>query len=212
MGPTRFLKFTIQAGSHLQESNPRGWETKGEVLLLLIFFLGSFAMVTAIYQKKLLLYNEEIEQRRQTYLCFKETIDQYENLLNFMGKTNTAITGINAALLLKPTPELVQLKKVIQKSQQVKGNIIHLRAVKGFGCFGIQKLSLLNLFPLERKGTDFKRDLQGKILFKTKTQNFTLPSNSKFPFLFSLKGKVQFLPKLQVSQLKEVSHLKPENI
>lgn len=184
----------------------------GEVLLLLILFLGSFAMTTAIFQKKLLLYNEELQQREQTYLCLKKSFDSYQKLLQFIDKTNLAIKGINAAILLKPTPELFQLKKVIQKTQDIKANIAFLKAVKGLSCKGLQKIPILNVYPLQKKGIKIKRSFQGLALRKRNTKKFILPSKSSYPFLFTLTGKVSYEPQLKVTSLKEYLFFKPEKI
>jgi hypothetical protein len=200
--------------------NQLGWipklkilsEEKGDVLLLLILFLGAFSMSAIIFQKKILLFNEEIKQRKQTYSCFKKTFDHYEKLLIFLDKSNLAIQGINAAILIKPTPELFQLKKVIQKSQGVKAKISFLKVAKGNGCEGLQKLSMLKVFPLPHRGIKIKRSLSGLALRKDNVEKLVLPSKKKIPFLFTLTGKVQYKPRLNVFLLKETTFLKPERI
>ncbi|MCR9205686.1 MAG: hypothetical protein NXH75_13970, partial [Halobacteriovoraceae bacterium] len=182
------MSFSLQLGL-LRQIKKINSEESGEILLLLILFLGSFAMTTAIFHKKLLLYNEELKQREQTYLCLKKSFDSYQKLLQFIDKTNLAIKGINVAILLKPTPELFQLKKVIQKTQDIKGNIVFLKAIKGFGCKGLQKVPILNVYPLQKKGVKIKRNFQGLALKKRSTKKFILPSKRSYPFLFTLTGK-----------------------
>lgn len=201
MGTKNQIGYSIQ----LKEK-----EKAGEVFILFLLFLGGFALLTIIFQKKLLLYNEEIEQRVQTYLCFKKTFDSWANHVSFIEKTNLAIQAINAGIVLKPTPELFELKKIIQKAQDVKNKLKYLLFLKSSYCKGIQKVTLLKTFPLKGQGLKVLRSSFGLAKFKERPHSFVLPSKEKLPFIFTLRGKVNYRPTYHVHSLNELLHIKAE--
>lgn len=201
----------------LVTGNPIGYSTQlkdkekaGEVLILFLFFLGGFAMLTMIFQKKLLLYNEEIEQRIQTYLCFKKTFDSWSGHAAFIEKTNLAIQALNTGIVVKPTPELFQLKKSIQRVQEIRNKLKLLYFMRTNDCMGVQKISLAKTFPIKGRGLKIQRSTFGLALLKDKNQTFLIPSKGTFPAIFTLKGEVRYVPKFHVRSMTEIFHVRSE--
>lgn len=175
---------------------------QGSLTLALAPALGLFALFLVVSGKKLLLLHEERNQRAQTYLCLKETMDHFVDLQAFLKRTNTLILSLNATMLLKPNPALALLKKSIQMAQQAKVGVTILKTQRL--CQGFQKRFTYQAIPARLIGIKLQRSSAGSALMKKKSSSFQIPSKGSIPFLFLIKGHLSFVPSLQVSQTKEI--------
>jgi hypothetical protein len=177
---------------------------RGSLTLSLALLITVFALFLTLSYKKFMMIHLENLQRKKTYLCLKSTLDRYDNHLTFIKRTNLSIQVINASMLAHPTPYLVQLKRVIQKIQEVKSLWVYSKAITQRACEGLQKTFPLMAFPLKKRGIAISRHLSGTVQIKKKAYKFKLPSYKSFPFLFLITGRVSFDPKIQVSHSREI--------
>lgn len=191
--------------------SPQLKSIEGSALLALLFFLFGFSLSGQLLLKKTLLYWEEGKQRKQTWLCLKNSFDLFERHIQFIKKSNAAIKVLNGVLIVKPTPETFQMKKAVQKIQEVKDKYAFGSFLLNAGCVGLQKVALGKLFPTQRNGLVLKRNSLGLALLQEGRKNFLLPSRGNPPLIFILRGKVQYQPRLVVSHLKETLLLRSEN-
>lgn len=177
---------------------------RGSLSLAAAFFLLVFALFLALSYKKFMMIHLENKQRKTTYLCLKNTLDRYDDLLFFIKRTNLSILAINASLILHPSPYLLKLKEGIQKVQDVKGQWVWTKAITKKDCKGLQKFFPFKAFPLKKKGILIQRHLSGTAQIKDKPFNFKLPSSSGYPFLFFIMGKISFEPSIKLYESREI--------
>lgn len=188
---------TIFSSAHL------GGE-QGDVTLPLCLLLLALGLFMTITYKKLALMSVENQQRKETYLCLKQTMDRFTSLYNFISKTNLSIIALNASYAIKPNPVSLKMKKLIQQLQHKKSLFVIARLFKSTYCKGVQKTFIKKAFPLKRKGLNLQRTIFGTALYKKKPSSFLLPSRSFAPFLFIIKGTIAFSPQLRIEKSTEI--------
>ena len=183
-------------------TGPIGGE-RGRITLLATLLLSLLALFIMFSTKKLLLLNEERKQRTQTYLCLKSAFDLYASLQKFMKRTNLSIVTLNAAIIAFKNPALHTMKKMVQRSQELKLLTLSSKLYSR-SCQGLQLKIMRDAYPLKSPFPTLKRTLSGTVLLRKKPQSLFLTSRKSYPFLFVIKGKITFAPRLLLTQSKEV--------
>lgn len=181
---------------------------QGGLLLNATFLLLIVTLTATLSLKSFLLKDEESHQRKNTYLCFKSTLDLWSKHQRFIKHTNRTIIAIQAALALNPTPALLKLKRVTQRWQDFKNLSRWKKAFSNKYCSGLQLAFVKKSFPLQHRGVKLKRRIIGTVSLKKAPISIFLPSRSSLPFSFLITGKLHFSPQLKVVASKEVgTHL-----
>lgn len=198
------LRSNFQGERKGNFSNALSGGEQGEITLLILFLLMALGLFMTLSFKKLALMNIENKQRKATYLCLKSTMDTFTSHLGFIKKTNLSIIALNAAIAANPTPYLIKLRRVIQTIQERKSQFVIFNQMRKKVCQGIQKLFVKKSFPLKGDGLKTYRSLFGTALIKKKSTSFLLASRSSPPFMFLIKGKLNFSPNFFIDQTKEI--------
>lgn len=176
---------------------------QGALLLNGVFLLLIIALIATLSAKSFLLIDEKSHQRKQTYLCLKTTLDLWSKHQSFIKHTNLTIVALQAALTLKPNPALYQLKKATQRWQDLTNLSRWRKAISNKFCSGLQLAFIKDSYPLEQIGLKLKRNAIGEAYLKKQKTSFYLPSRSRFPFFFFIRGEIHFLPTLQLYSSRE---------
>lgn len=195
-------------------SEPQKWikalkSQRGDMGIVLIYSLLAFAAITNLFHKKLLLYKEEINQRKDTYLCLKKTFDSYNKYFKFIKTTNKIIKTLYGISLVKPTPEVFTSLRTTKIAQELKTKTIQIGILRYKNCSFTQKSILLTLLPVSLKKHKIHRSFSGTALIK-KMKKFLIPSSEVNNSFFILKGTFDYSNKLQIKGLKELFLVRPE--
>lgn len=182
---------------------------RGDMGIVLIYSLLAFAAITNLFHKKLLLYKEEIDQRKNTYLCLKETFDSYSKYFKFIKHTNKIIKTLYGISLVRPTPEVFASLRTTKMAQEIKTKTIQIKILRYKKCSFTQKSILLTLLPVYLKKQKIHRSFSGSALVK-KNKKFLIPSSEGNISFFILRGTFDYNNKLQVKGLKEIFLVRPE--
>ncbi len=178
---------------------------EGSLLLGSSLILVVIALYASLTLKKLVLIDEENHQRNQTYLCLKESFDLWSRHQQFIERTNKTIYALQAAFTLKPNPALLKMKKAVQKWQEVRKAFDWKKGLSLKCCRGLQLAFIKKTYPVELSGLKIKRGFVGEALIRKKAQNFILPSKARTPFLFVIKGRLEFSPSFKLLHSQEIT-------
>lgn len=196
--------FIDQSGGKTNSLN----NEKGEILFTAILALIIVGLLITLVSQFYLATHFENEVRKNTYLCLKETFDNYHDLSRFIHKTNNAIIGLNASMVfIKTAPAAMKMKKAVQQAQNIYALNSFRKAVFNKSCKIYQKLFTKISYPLMGTGFIPKRSPFGTALFKKISTKVTLISNIRpFPH-FIIKGVIRAGHKFIFESSQEINFL-----
>lgn len=164
---------------------------KGEVTLitsLLMFILMGIVLLSSLELKS---SYRKLQRRTELFLCVKETKEEINLFIKFIGRTNWAIKNINRAKLimmflpLAPATTLnaQKLKKFLIHAQDIR-LISYLNSLKKIKAKGCQLEPRLYITPFELGLGSFKRDQTQSVNLRKKKWNYIFYST---PYTLNLK-------------------------
>lgn len=180
--------------------NQNGLSTIAPAFLSLIFSLG------VLYTYKAIRINQVIRERKQVYLCLKETEFLKTSYVKTMGNLNIVI---HAAFLARAIPPISPYAQRIQKTAQYFQQLFHFSQLKNSlslkNCSSLVSLNYIRTLPYKSKLTRLIRRLDGTAVLKKKAWKEYLWSNNENIFLqSSFKMKSRFSTNVEI-QRKEFS-------
>lgn len=164
---------------------------KGEVTLmtsLLMFILMGIVLLSSLELKS---SYRKLQRRTELFLCVKETKEEINLFIKFIGRTNWAIKNINRAKLimmflpLAPATTLnaQKLKNFLIHAQNIR-LISYLNSLKKIKAKGCQLEPRLYITPFELSVGSLKRDQTQSVNLRKKKWNYIFYSP---PYTLNLK-------------------------
>ena len=180
--------------------NQNGISILAPMILSMVFSLG------ILHTYKAIRINQVIRERKQVYLCLKESEFKKRSYLKKMGHLNKLV---HAAFLARAIPPISPYAKRVQQAAQNIQLFIHISELKNAmsfkNCSSLFSLSYLRTLPYKTKSARLVRRLDGTTaLKKKKWKEYLWSSNKNIILQSSLKVSSRFSSKFEIKR-KEFS-------
>lgn len=155
---------------------------------LLMFILLGIVLLSSLELKS---SYRKLQRRTELFLCVKETKEELNLFIKFIGRTNWAIKNINKAKLIMmflpfapaTTLNAQQLKNFLIHAQNIR-LISYMNSLKNIKVKGCQFEPRLYITPFELIVGSFKRDQAKSVILRKKKWNYIFYSS---PYALELK-------------------------
>lgn len=123
--------------------------SRGETSLLGIVFI-TITLSTMTYFFKVMIHQHQMTKLRlDTYLCFKQGVDQLRNTYDRINQANIAIIGFNSAKIVSPIPLWDILKRLAQAGQEFFHLEFKRNILSNQSCSFLSKYRFAKSFPYQ---------------------------------------------------------------